>query len=185
MSEQIIQDAEHRMQQAVESLRHELATIRTGRASPALLDRLTVEYYGQSLPLNQVGTVAVPESRSLMITPWDKNALGAIEKAILKSDLGLTPTNDGANIRLSIPPLTEQRRKDLIKQVHKMVEDHRVSARNVRRDANEQLKKAEKNHEISEDENRRFQERIQKLTDKYIAEIDKVQSGKEAELLEV
>ena len=185
MSDQIIQDAEHRMQQAVESLRHELATIRTGRASPALLDRVTVEYYGQNLPINQLGTVTVPESRSLMITPWDKAALAAIEKALQKSDLGLTPNNDGANIRLNIPPLTEQRRKDLIKQVHKMVEEHRVAARNVRRDANEQLKKSEKAGDISEDENRRFQERVQKLTDKYIAEMDKVQAGKEEELLEV
>jgi ribosome recycling factor len=185
MSEQIVKDAEHRMEVAVETLRHELATIRTGRASPALLDRVMVEYYGQSMPLNQVGTVTVPESRSLMITPWDKAALGAIEKALQKSDLGLTPNNDGVNIRLNIPPLTEQRRKELIKQVHKMVEDHKVAARNVRRDANDHLKRAEKAGEISEDENRRFQDRIQKVTDRFIAEMDKIQAAKEEELLEV
>ncbi len=185
MSEQTVKDAEHRMEQAVESLRHELTTIRTGRANPALLDRLLVEYYGQTMPINQVASVSVPESRSLMITPWDKKALVAIEKAIQKSDLGLTPNNDGVNIRLNIPPLNEQRRKDLIKQVHKMVEEHRVAIRNVRRDANEHLKKAEKSHDISEDENRRFQDRIQKLTDKFIASVDKVQESKEEELMEV
>src|SRR5207253_1495246 len=134
---------------------------------------------------NQVGSVSVPESRSLMITPWDKGALGPIEKAILKSDVGLTPNNDGVNIRLTIPPLTEQRRKELIKQVHKMVEDHKVAVRNVRRDANDHLKRAEKAGDISEDENRRFQDRIQKLTDKFIADLDKVQAAKEEELLEV
>lgn len=185
MSEQILKDAEHRMEGAIESLRQELTSIRTGRASPALLDRLTVEYYGQEMPLNQVGTVSVPDARALMITPWDKAALAAIEKAIHRSDLGLTPTNDGQNIRLLIPPLTEERRKDLTKQVHKMVEEHKVSVRNVRRDANDHLKRAEKAGEISEDENRRFQDRIQKLTDKYIAELDKVQATKEEELLEV
>jgi ribosome recycling factor len=127
----------------------------------------------------------VPDARALMITPWDKAALSAIEKALNKSDLGLTPNNDGQNIRLNIPPLTEQRRKDLVKQVHKMVEEHKVSIRNVRRDANEHLKRAEKAGEISEDDNRRYQERIQKLTDRYTAELDKVQAAKEAELTEV
>jgi ribosome recycling factor len=185
MSEQIVKDAEHRMSLAVETLGHELATIRTGRASPALLDRVTVEYYGQNLPINQLGTVNVPEPRSLQITPWDKNALGPIEKAIQKSDLGLNPNNDGANIRLSIPPLTEQRRKDLIKQVQKITEDHKVAVRNVRRDANDHLKREEKAHEISEDESRRYQERIQKLTDKFIAEIDKILAAKQEELMEV
>jgi ribosome recycling factor len=185
MSDQIIKDAEQRMQGAIESLGNELATIRTGRASPSILDRVHVEYYGQEMPINQVGSVSVPDSRTLMITPWDKAALSAIEKGIQRSDLGLNPNNDGVNIRLTIPPLTEQRRKELIKQVHKIVEDHRVSVRNVRRDANDHLKRAEKAGDLSEDENRRFQERIQKLTDKYIADIDKVQSAKEEELLEV
>lgn len=185
MSEQILKDTEGRMNGAVDSLRHELNTIRTGRASPAILDRVVVEYYGQEMPINQVGSVSVPDARSLMITPWDKAALGAIEKALLRSDVGITPNNDGVNIRLNIPPLTEQRRKELIKQVHKMVEEHKVSVRNVRRDANEHLKRAEKAGEISEDENRRYQERIQKITDKFVAELDKVQAAKEEELLEV
>jgi ribosome recycling factor len=185
MSEQIVKDADHRMLVAVETLSHELASIRTGRASPALLDRIQVEYYGQSLPINQVGTVNVPEPRSLQITPWDKNALGPIEKAIQKSDLGINPTNDGTNIRLAIPPLNEQRRKDLIKQVHKIAEEHRVAVRNVRRDANDHLKRAEKAHEISEDESKRFQDRVQKLTDKHMVEIDRILAAKEEELMEV
>ena len=185
MSDQITKDAEHRMEQAVESLRGDLATIRTGRASPSLLDRLLVDYYGQSLPINQVATVSTPESRTLMISPWDKTALGPIEKAIQKSDLGLNPNNDGAVIRLSMPALTEERRRDLVKQTHKMVEEHKVSIRNVRRDANDQLKKSEKAGEISEDENRRYQERIQKLTDRWVAEMDRAQSHKQEELLEV
>jgi ribosome recycling factor len=185
MVEEILSDAEERMKKAVEDLRRELNTIRTGRASPALLDRIMVEAYGSQMPLNQVATISVPEPRALLISPWDRNVLPAIEKAILKSDLGLTPTNDGTNIRLNIPPLTEERRKELVKRVHKLVEEHKVAVRNVRRDANEELKRLEKNRELSEDEVRRASERTQKLTDKYILEMDKIQAAKEQELLEV
>jgi ribosome recycling factor len=185
MVEEILSDAEERMKKAVEDLRRELNAIRTGRASPALLDRIMVEAYGSQMPLNQVATISVPEPRALLISPWDRNVLPAIEKAILKSDLGLTPTNDGTNIRLNIPPLTEERRKELVKRVHKLVEEHKVAVRNVRRDANEELKRLEKNRELSEDEVRRASERTQKLTDKYILEMDKIQAAKEQELLEV
>ncbi|MGC8833904.1 MAG: ribosome recycling factor [Armatimonadota bacterium] len=185
MVEEILSDAEERMKKAVEDLRRELNTIRTGRASPALLDRIMVDAYGSQMPLNQVATISVPEPRALLISPWDRNVLPAIEKAILKSDLGLTPTNDGTNIRLNIPPLTEERRKELVKRVHKLVEEHKVAVRNVRRDANEELKRLEKNRELSEDEVRRASERTQKLTDKYILEMDKIQAAKEQELLEV
>ncbi|HEY3280835.1 MAG TPA: ribosome recycling factor [Armatimonadota bacterium] len=185
MGDEIIGKVEQRMDKAVEDLRHELATIRTGRASPALLDKLTVEYYGSSLPINQVASISVPEPRSLLITPFDRNAMGPIEKSIQKSDLGLTPNNDGVSIRLNIPPLTEERRKEFIKRCHKIVEDHRVAVRNIRRDANEDLKKHEKAHEVSEDDARRLQEKVQKLTDKYIVDMDKIQHVKEQELLEV
>jgi ribosome recycling factor len=185
MSEQIIANAEERMRKALDDLRRELATIRTGRATPALLDRVTVQAYGSQMPLNQVASISVPEPRSLLITAWDRSVVPAIEKAILKSDLGLTPNVDGTNIRLNIPPLTEERRKEMVKKVHKLVEDHKVAVRNVRRDANEELKRMQKAHEISEDDERRAVERTQKLTDKYIAEMDRVQTEKEQELLEV
>jgi len=185
MSEQIIANAEERMRKALDDLRRELATIRTGRATPALLDRVTVQAYGSQMPLNQVASISVPEPRSLLITAWDRSVVPAIEKAILKSDLGLTPNVDGTNIRLNIPPLTEERRKEMVKKVHKLVEDHKVAVRNVRRDANEELKRMQKAHEISEDDERRAVERTQKLTDRYIAEMDRVQTEKEQELLEV
>ena len=185
MIDEILSDAEERMKKAVEDLRRELNTIRTGRASPAILDRITVDAYGAQMPINQVATISVPEPRCLLITPWDRNVLPAVEKAILKSDLGLTPTVDGTNIRLNIPPLTEERRRELVKKVHKLVEEHRVAVRNVRRDANEELKRLEKNHEISEDEVRRASEKTQKLTDKYVLEMDKIQLAKEQEFMEV
>lgn len=173
------------MQSAITALDRELDTVRTGRARPALVESLKVDYYGSPTPLNQVATINAPEPRMITIQPWDKTQLGAIEKAIQKSDLGLNPTNDGNIIRLVIPALTEDRRKDLVKVVHKKTEDGRVAVRNVRRDALEELRKLQHDKQVSEDEERRAQERLQKLTDKYIAEIEKHGQAKEQELLEV
>jgi len=180
-----VSDAERRMTRAVEAAQHDYQTIRTGRANPALLERVAVEYYGSSLPVNQLATISVPEPRLLIIAPWDKGAIPVIEKAILKSDLGLNPASDGNVVRLSIPQLTEERRKEFIKLLHKKAEEHRVAVRNVRRDANEHLKNLEKEGKVSEDDVHRGQEQIQKLTDKYIVQIDKLTEAKEAELREV
>jgi ribosome recycling factor len=185
MIDDALRDAEHRMQSAITALDRELDTVRTGRARPALVETLKVEYYGSPTPLNQVATINAPEPRMITIQPWDKTQLGAIEKAIQKSDLGLNPTNDGNIIRLVIPALTEDRRKDLVKVVHKKTEDGRVAVRNVRRDALEELRKLQHDKQVSEDEERRAQERLQKLTDKYVAEIEKHGQAKEQELLEV
>jgi ribosome recycling factor len=173
------------MQKAVEALRKDLQAIRTGRASAALVDHVRVDYYGTPTPINQLATVTVPESRLIVIQPWDRKSLGAIEKAIQKSDLNITPTNDGSVIRLAIPQLTEQRRKELTKVVQKRVEEGRVAVRNIRRDAHDELRKLEKGHEASEDEIRRATDQLQKTTDQFISEIDKVGKEKEAELLEV
>jgi ribosome recycling factor len=178
----VLRDAENRMKKSLEAAQHDFATLRTGRANPTLLDSLKVDYYGQALPVNQLGTVAAPEPRLLVIQPWDKGALGAIEKAITKSELGLTPTNDGSVIRLQIPPLTEERRKDLVKQLHQKAEAARVSVRNVRRDANDHLKRDDT---LTDDDVKRAEKDVQKVADKYIAEIDALQKAKEAELLEV
>ncbi|MEV2932554.1 ribosome recycling factor [Paenibacillus larvae] len=177
-------NAEDRMQKAVVALQKELVSLRAGRATPALLDRVQVEYYGAMTPLNQLANINVPDPRTLLIQPWDKSSLGAIEKAILKSELGLTPTSDGTMIRLTIPPLTEERRLELVKMTKKYGEDAKVAIRNIRRDSNESIKKMEKT-EISEDESRRHQDDIQKSTDKYIAEVDKVLAAKEKEIMEV
>jgi ribosome recycling factor len=173
------------MKRAVEALQHDLATVRTGRASPALLERIQVDYYGAPTPLNAVATINVPEPRLLVIQPWDKKMLPAIEKAIQKSDLGLTPSSDGSVVRLVIPPLNEERRRELVKQVHKRVEDARVAVRNCRREALEELRKAERERHLSEDEVKRAQERLQKLTDSFIAQVDEVGRRKENEILEV
>lgn len=185
MIEDVLADAEDRMKKTVEAVQRELAAIRTGHAHVGLIDHVQVEYYGSLMPMNQMATVAAPESRLLTIQPWDRSALPAIEKALLKSDLGLTPSNDGQIIRLAIPPLTEARRKDLIKVVHKRIEDGRVAVRNVRRDAIEHLRKLVHDKEISEDDQRRAQEQLQKLTDRYVAVIDERGKAKEAELMEV
>jgi ribosome recycling factor len=185
MSKDILQDAEHRMKQAVEATRKELTNIRTGRANAGILDHVMVSAYGAEMPVNQVATISIPEPRQILITPFDRNTLGAIEKAILKSDLGLNPNNDGIGIRLNIPAMTEERRKEMVKKTHAEVEHGRVAVRNVRRDANEHLQRKQKAHELSEDELKRAQEQVQKLTDKYIAELDQVQKAKEAELMEV
>lgn len=185
MIEDILADSEDRMKKTVEAVRRELEAIRTGHAHVGLIDHVRVEYFGTMMPLNQMATVAAPEARLLTIQPWDKNALSAIEKAILKSDLGLNPSNDGAIIRLAIPPLTEQRRKDMIKQVHSRIEDGRIAVRNVRRDGIEHVKKMVTAKEVSEDDQRRAQDQLQKLTDRYIAQIDERGKEKEAELMEV
>jgi len=185
MIDDTLRDAEHRMQSAVTALDRDLDTVRTGRARPALVETLKVEYYGTPTPLNQMAAINAPEPRLITIQPWDKTQLSTIEKAIQKSDLGLNPTNDGNIIRLVIPPLTEERRKDLVKVVHKKAEEGRVAVRNVRRDSLEELRKLQHAKEISDDDERRAQERLQKLTDRYVAEIDRHGQTKEQELLEV
>lgn len=185
MIEETLKDAEHRMQSAIAALRRELDGVRTGRARPALVEGLKVDYYGTPTPLNQVATINAPEPHLITIQPWDKSQLSAIEKAIQKSDLNLNPTNDGNIIRLAIPPLTEERRKELVKIVHKKIEEARVAIRNVRRDALDHLRKAQHDKQISDDDERRAQERLQKITDKYVAEVDKHGQAKEKELLEV
>jgi ribosome recycling factor len=182
---ELFKDAEERMLKAEENLRREYASLRAGRATPALLDRIMVDYYGTPTPINHLANISVPDPRMLVIQPWDKNVLSHIEKAILKSNLGLTPTNDGSVIRLNIPQLTEERRKELVKAVKKMAEEAKVAIRNIRRDANERLKNMEKNGEISEDDSKRHQDEIQKLTDKYIKEVEKIQIAKEKEIMEV
>jgi ribosome recycling factor len=185
MIEETLKDAEHRMQSAIAALQRELDGVRTGRARPALVEGLKVDYYGTPTPLNQLATINAPEPHLITIQPWDKSQLSNIEKAIQKSDLNLNPTNDGNIIRLAIPPLTEDRRKELVKVVHKKSEDARVAIRNVRRDALDHLRKAQHDKQISDDDERRAQERLQKITDKYIAEVDKHGQAKEKELLEV
>ena len=178
-------EAKRRMGKTVEDLRHELASIRTGRASVSILDPVRVDYYGSPLPLNQVANLSTPEPSLIMVQPWDVSQIAAIEKAIMRSNLGLTPANNGTVIRLPIPPLTEERRKDLVRQLHRIVEQHRVAARNVRRDANEIAKKMLKDKKISEDEQHRNHDEIQKLTDSFIKEIEAVGAGKEKEILEI
>lgn len=185
MIDDVLQSAEERMEKAIQALRRDLATVRAGRATPAMLDKITVEYYGSQMPVNQVAGVSSPEPRMLMIAPWDKSMLGEIEKAIQKSDLGLNPSNDGVVIRLLVPQLTEQRRQELIKVVRKMCEESRVAVRNIRRDANDELKKLEKNGDVSEDDVHREQDKVQLLTDRYVAEIDKISATKEQDLKEV
>ena len=185
MSQEIIQDAERRMQKAVEVSGHDFSTIRTGRANPVILENIKVDYYGTPTPLNQLAGISVPEPRMLLVTPWDKGTINTVLKALQSSDIGMTPMSDGNVIRLNVPALTEERRRDLIKQLHKKAEEHRVSIRNIRRDANERIKAQQKSSEISEDDAKREQEETQKLTDKYIVEIDKLANAKEAELKEV
>lgn len=184
MPQAIKKSAEERMEKAINALKRDFSSLRAGKASPSLLDRIQVEYYGTLTPLNQLANVTTPDSRTLLIQPWDKSSLAEIERAILKSDVGLTPSNDGAIIRLSVPMLTEERRVELVKTAKKIAEEAKVAIRNIRRDANDSIKKLEK-AEISEDESKRHQDDIQKLTDKYITESDKVLATKEKEILEV
>ncbi len=178
-------DMETRMQKSIAALKSELATIRTGRANAALLDHVTVPYYGSEVPVSQVGNISVPEPRMLMITPWEKSILGDLEKAILKSDLGLNPTSDGEVVRIVLPELTEDRRRELVKQVRAVGEKAKVSIRNIRRDANDMVKKQVKDEGLSEDESKRLQDGIQKITDKFVAEIDQIVEHKEKDILTV
>jgi ribosome recycling factor len=185
MLDDILKTAEHKMTRAVEVLNTDLQSVRTGRASPALLDRIQVDYYGSPTPVNGVANITAPDPRMVVISPWDRGMLGPIEKAIQKSDLGINPTNDGQVIRLALPQLTEERRKDLVKQVHHRAEEARVAVRNCRRDAMDHLKKAEKEGGVSTEDERRAQDRLQKLTDQFIKRVDEVSKKKETEVMEV
>ena len=185
MLNDIKKDAQARMAKSIDALRHPLVKVRPGRASPALVEHLKVNYYGSDVPLSQVATVAISDSRSLTITPWEKQIVGAVEKAILASDLGLTPNTAGTTIRLNLPALTEERRKELSKVVHGEGEDTKVAIRNIRRDANQQIKDLLKDKQITEDDERRAEEEIQKLTDKSIKDVDDVVKAKEQELMAV
>lgn len=185
MTNQLLQDADEKMKKSIEALYKELGTLRAGRANPAMLDKVMVNYYGAATPLNQLATIAVPEARLLVVTPFDKSSIGEIEKAIQKADLGLTPNNDGDVIRIQIPALTEERRKEIVKLVNKYAEDARVAVRNVRRETNDELKKKEKEGEITEDELRRYQDEVQQITDKNIDTINQAAEDKEKEIMEV
>ena len=178
-------DTQSKMKKSINALKSELASIRTGRANSALLDHVRVNYYGSDVPVSQIGNISVPEPRMLMITPWEKTILGDLEKAILKSDLGLNPSNDGEVIRIILPELTEDRRKDLVKQVKAAGEKTKVSLRNVRREANDQIKKQVKDDGLSEDESKRHQDEIQKITDTFVAETDQIIEHKESDILTV
>lgn len=185
MIDAVKEEAREKMGKSISSLKSELKKIRTGRASLSLLDDIKVEYYGSMTPLNQLATLSIPESRLITIQPWDVSSVNTIEKAILKSNIGLTPSNDGKIIRITIPPLTEERRKDIVKQVNKMCEDYRVAIRNVRRDANDMLKQLKKDGDASEDEVFKAQEDVQKLTDEHIKMVDDIYKEKEKEVLEL
>lgn len=183
MKDEVLKDLKAKMEKTIEVFKHELARMRTGRASVSLFDSIKVDYYGSMLPLNQIASLTVPEARLITIQPWDTNALANIERAILKSDLGLTPANDGKIIRIAIPPLTEERRKEIVKLVKKITEEYRVILRNIRRDANEELKDFKKEKIISEDESFAAQEEVQKITDNYIQKVEQLYAEKEKEIL--
>ncbi len=183
--QQVLDTCESKMQKSLESLSKDFASLRTGRASASLLDKIRVDYYGAETPINQVATVSVPEARMIVIQPWDKSVLSAIEKAILKSDLGLPPNNDGKLIRLNFPPLNEERRKQLVKSAKANAEQSRVAMRNIRREAMDELKKMQKSGDISEDELKDAETRIQKMTDSYIAQVNSLSDEKEKEIMEI
>ncbi len=185
MIDDLLKDATDRMDKAVDAIRREFATVRTGRASPHILDRIVVDYYGTQTPLNQLAQISATEARLLTITPYDKSSIKAIEKSILESDVGLTPSNDGNVVRLTLPELTEERRKDLVKVVHNIAEEGRVSIRHIRREVMHDLKELKSGGDVGEDEERRAEAELQKLTDAKIGEIDSFLSGKEEEILEV
>ncbi|HYH93185.1 MAG TPA: ribosome recycling factor [Candidatus Saccharimonadales bacterium] len=185
MSTEILTDADHKMTRAIDAMDRDLQGVRTGRASTALVERITVDYYGTQTPLNQLAGISVPEPHQIVIQPWDRGVLSAIEKAITKSEIGLMPNVDGTVVRLNIPPLTEERRKDLVKVVHRRMEEARVEIRNVRRDAADQLKKEERDGEVGADEAHRQLDLLQKTTDRHIAEVDRRGAAKEQEVLEV
>jgi ribosome recycling factor len=181
----VLKDTRDRMQKSIQALEEELNTIRTGRASAALFERVKVEYYGNPTPLNQVATISVPEARLVVIQPWDKGIINEIEKAIQKSELSVNPSNDGKVIRINIPPLTEERRKEYVKVAKNMAEQARVAIRNIRRDANDELKKAQKAGDISEDDEKRAADEVQKLTDEYVEQVNEAVEAKETEILEI
>ncbi len=181
----LFKDAEERMKHAIEHLKQDLAGYRTGRANPAMVERIVVDYHGTPLQLQHLASITVPEPRQLLIQPWDQSAVSAIEKAIQRSELGVNPVSDGRTLRINLPPLTEERRKDLIKQVHRRAEEGRVAIRNIRRDLHEHLRQMQKNKQISEDELKRHEQQMEKLTHKYIEEVDKLQKAKDEELMEV
>jgi ribosome recycling factor len=185
MIDELLQDAAERMSKSVEATRTEFGTVRTGRASPSLLDRVEVDYYGARTPLKQLATISAPEARLLTVTPYDKSSIKAIEKAILESDVGLTPSNDGNIIRLNVPELTEERRKDLVRIVHNIAEEGRVAIRNIRRDVMQDLRELKNEGEVGSDDEHRAEQQLQKLTDEHVAQIDAALAAKEQEILEV
>jgi ribosome recycling factor len=185
VSSEVLSTADRKMARAVEAMERDLAGLRTGRASTSLVERLQVEYYGTQTPLNQLAGISVPESHQIVIQPWDRSVLGAIEKAIIRSDIGLVPNMDGAVVRLNIPPLTEERRRDLVRLVHKRMEEARVEIRNLRREAADALKHEERDGSIGADDSRRELDALQKLTDRHVAEVDRLGGAKEQEVLEV
>jgi ribosome recycling factor len=185
MSTEILAEAERKMARAVEAMERDFQGLRTGRASTNLVERLHVDYYGTQTPLNQLASISVPEPHQIVIQPWDRGVLGAIEKAIMKSDIGIMPNVDGTVVRLNIPPLTEERRKDIVRSVHKRMEEARVEVRNIRREANDSLKKEERDGELGTDEARRQVDQLQKITDRVIADVDRLGDGKEQEVMEV
>jgi ribosome recycling factor len=182
---EILKDAEHKMQAAIDAMAHDFASYRTGRATPAVLDRVHVDYYGSETPISQLANISVPEPRQLLIQPWDKSTFPLIERAIMKSDLGINPVNDGTGIRLNFPQMTEDRRKDLVKQVHARLEHCKVNVRNSRREAMEQMKALVKNKEMGEDEEKSYENKVQKLTDQFIAKADEMGKKKDEELMTV
>jgi ribosome recycling factor len=185
MMAEVLADAERKMAKGIEHLEHDLTTIRTGRANPALVDHLHVEYYGSPMALNQLASISIPEARLIVIQPWDKSAISAIEKAILKSELGLTPSNDGNVVRIALPQLTEERRRDLVKLVHRRVEEGRVAVRNIRREAHDDLRSLRKENMATDDDVKDGEQRLQRMTDRFIAEADRVGQQKEAEVMAV
>ena len=185
MTQKILDETDVRMIKAIKSTINDFASVRTGRANTSFLEKLTIEYYGTKTPINQAAAINVPEPQTVVIQPWDKSNIPLIEKAIQTSDLGLTPSNDGNVIRVPFPPLTEERRKDLVKMIHKLAEDGRIAVRNIRRDANEQMKREERDQHVSEDDGRKALENIQKITDKHIKEIETLMTRKEIEIMEV
>ena len=185
MVTEVISETDARMKRSLEALQRELNSVRTGRATPALVENLTIDYYGVPTPLNQIAGITVPEARLLMIQPWDKQSLKDVEKGILRSDLGLVPNNDGTVIRINIPTLTEERRRELVRLVGRKLEDGHVSVRNIRRDSLEQLRSMERDKELSQDENRRAQDQLQRVTDSYIGQMDEMREAKNVEVMEV
>lgn len=185
MTDKILKNADSRMRKTIEALTKELSSIRTGRASPALVEHIKIDYHGVITPLIQLASISVPEPKTIAIHPWDRTIINTIDKAILKSDLGLNPVNDGTNIRINLPALTEERRKDLVKAVHKRLEESRITIRNLRRESIDELKVSEKNKEISQDQNIRASEQLQKLTDSHIESINRIGKDKESEIFEV